>query len=55
MNPRSAARNASQALLNLVQWSPVMIGESFKTVKGLGLAVEQEMMDLGLLLTESTS
>jgi len=55
MNPRSAARNASQMFLNLVQFSPKMILESHQTVKDLGLGVEQIMMDKGLLFTESAA
>ena len=55
MNPRSAARNASQMFLNLVQFSPGMIRESTQTVKGLGLGVEQIMMEKGLLFTESAA
>ena len=55
MNPRSAARNFSQILLNTVEWSPTMILNSAKTIRGMkeSLDVDRIMDEKGLLFSES--
>lgn len=54
-NPRSAVRNLSQSLLNLVEWSPLQIKESrdfFSDAKKLS-NIEAEMESLGILFKDS--
>ena len=55
MNPRSAARNFSQILLNTVEWSPTMILNSAKTIRSMkeSLDVDRIMDEKGLLFSES--
>jgi hypothetical protein len=53
-NPRSAVRNLSQSLLNLVEWSPRQIKESreFFSQKGRREKLDEEMESLGILFQD---
>lgn len=65
INPRSAARNFTQRLLDYVEWGPVMIGKMKQTLKTISLTkggktidselyIEGQLRDAGLLFDEAS-
>lgn len=53
MNPRSAARNASQMLLNFVEWSPIQIKTANDAIKEFDVDIQEDMRKNGLLFQET--
>ena len=54
-NPRSAVRNMSQSLMNLVEWSPLQIKKANNLLESKGMLdeINAEMESIGILFTDS--
>ena len=54
-NPRSAVRNMSQSLMNLVEWSPIQIKEANAFFKDNAMLadINKEMESIGILFSDS--